>query len=77
MDRSPEVEQLAIALLAGMKAGDAIAVASLFVENEATTVILSPNGPWFYGPFGLIAWAAPIVMVSTGSAGPSWERNGA
>ena len=39
MDRSPEVEQLAVASLAGMKAGNAVAVASLFVENEATTVI--------------------------------------
>lgn len=28
MNRSPEVEQLAMAWLAGMKAGDAVAVAS-------------------------------------------------
>ena len=35
MDRSPEVEQLALAWLAGMKAGDA-AVARLFAEHEAT-----------------------------------------
>src|SRR6266576_806838 len=38
MDRSSEVEQLAVAWLVGMKAGDAVAVASLFVESEATTV---------------------------------------
>ena len=39
MERSPEVEQLAMAWLADMKAGVAVAVASLFVEDEATTVI--------------------------------------
>ena len=47
MDRSPEVEQLAVAWLAGMKAGDAVAVASLFVENEATTVIGNGADQWF------------------------------
>lgn len=49
MDRSPEVEQLAIAWLAGMKAGDAAAVASLFVEGEATTVIGNGAEQWFTG----------------------------
>jgi hypothetical protein len=49
MDRSPEVEQLAVAWLAGMKAGDAVAVASLFVENEATTVIGNGADQWFTG----------------------------
>jgi hypothetical protein len=49
MNRSPEVEQLAMAWLAGMKAGDAVAVASLFVENEATTVIGNGAEQWFTG----------------------------
>ena len=49
MDRSPEVEQLAVAWLAGMKAGDALAVASLFAENEATTVIGNGADQWFTG----------------------------
>jgi hypothetical protein len=49
MDRSPEVEQLAVAWLAGMKAGNAVAVASLFVENEATTVIGNGADQWFTG----------------------------
>ena len=49
MDRSPEVEQLAVAWLAGMKAGDAVAVASLFAESEATTVIGNGADQWFTG----------------------------
>jgi hypothetical protein len=49
MERSPAVEQLATAWLAGMKAGDAVAVASLFVENEATTVIGNGAEQWFTG----------------------------
>src|SRR6266487_1566224 len=49
MDRSPEVEQLAVAWLAGMKAGDAVGVASPFVENEATTVIGNGADQWFTG----------------------------
>ena len=49
MDRSPEVEQLAVAWLAGMKAGNAVAVASLFVESEATTVIGNGADQWFTG----------------------------
>jgi hypothetical protein len=49
MDRSPEVEKLAVAWLAGMNAGDAVAVASLFVENEATTVIGNGADQWFTG----------------------------
>jgi hypothetical protein len=49
MDRSPEVEQLAVAWLAGMKAGDATAVASLFAEHEATTVIGNGADQWFTG----------------------------
>lgn len=49
MDRSPEVEQLAVAWLAGMKAGDAVAVASLFVETEATTVVGNGADQWFTG----------------------------
>jgi hypothetical protein len=49
MDRSLEVEQLAVAWLAGMKAGNAVAVASLFVENEATTVIGNGADEWFTG----------------------------
>jgi hypothetical protein len=49
MDRSPEVEQLAVAWLAGMKAGDAAAVASLFIESEATTVIGNGADQWFTG----------------------------
>src|SRR6202035_2017789 len=49
MDRSPEVEQLAMAWLAGMKAADAVAVASLFVESEATTVVGNGADQWFTG----------------------------
>ncbi|HEY6790055.1 MAG TPA: nuclear transport factor 2 family protein [Trebonia sp.] len=49
MDRSPEVEQLAVAWLAGMKAGDIVAVASLFVASEATTVIGNGADQWFTG----------------------------
>ena len=49
MDRSPEVEQLAVAWLAGMKAGDTVAVASLFVAGEATTVIGNGADQWFTG----------------------------
>jgi SnoaL-like protein len=49
MDRSPEVEQLALAWLAGMKAGDVAAVASLFVDHEATTVIGNGADQWFTG----------------------------
>jgi hypothetical protein len=49
MDRSPEVEQLAVAWLAGMKAGDAVAVASLWVESEATTVVGNGADQWFTG----------------------------
>jgi hypothetical protein len=49
MERSPEVEQLAVAWLAGMKAGDPVAVASLFVVSEATTVIGNGADQWFTG----------------------------
>jgi hypothetical protein len=49
MDRSPEVERLAVAWLAGMKAGDPVAVASLFAEDEATTVIGNGADQWFTG----------------------------
>jgi SnoaL-like domain len=49
MDRSPEVEHLAIAWLAGMKAGDTAAVARLFVASEATTVIGNGADQWFTG----------------------------
>jgi hypothetical protein len=49
MDRSPEVEQLAVAWLAGMKAGDTVAVASLFAASEATTVIGNGADQWFTG----------------------------
>jgi hypothetical protein len=49
MDRSPEVEHLAIAWLASMKAGDTVAVASLFVASEATTVIGNGADQWFTG----------------------------
>ena len=49
MERSPEVEQLAMAWLAGMKAGDAAAVAGLFAEDEATTVIGNGADQWFAG----------------------------
>ena len=49
MDRSREVEQLAAAWLAGMKAGDAAAVASLFAEGAATTVIGNGADQWFTG----------------------------
>jgi SnoaL-like domain len=49
MDRSPEVEQLAVAWLAGMKAGDTVAVATLFVASEATTVIGNGADQWFTG----------------------------
>jgi hypothetical protein len=49
MKRSPEVEQLAVAWLAGMRAGDAVAVASLFTESEATTVIGNGAEQWFTG----------------------------
>jgi hypothetical protein len=49
MDRSPEVEQLAVAWLAGMKAGDTVAVAALFVASEATTVIGNGADQWFTG----------------------------
>ena len=49
MERSPEVERLAVAWLAGMKAGDAAAVAGLFVESEATTVIGNGADQWFTG----------------------------
>jgi ketosteroid isomerase-like protein len=47
--RSPDVEQLAVAWLAGMAAGDAAAVASLFAEHEATTVIGNGADQWFTG----------------------------
>jgi SnoaL-like domain len=47
--RCPEVEQLAVAWLAGMKAGDTVAVASLFVASEATTVIGNGADQWFTG----------------------------
>jgi hypothetical protein len=49
MDRSPDVEQLAVAWLAGMKAGDPVAVASLFAQDEATTVIGNGADQWFTG----------------------------
>jgi len=49
MDRSPDVERLAVAWLAGMKAGDAAAVAGLFAEHEATTVIGNGADQWFTG----------------------------
>ncbi|HEY0937354.1 MAG TPA: nuclear transport factor 2 family protein [Trebonia sp.] len=49
MDRSPEVEQLAVAWLAGMKAGDPVAVAGLFTASEATTVIGNGADQWFTG----------------------------
>jgi ketosteroid isomerase-like protein len=49
MDRAPEVERLAVAWLAGMKAGDPAAVASLFAEDEATTVIGNGADQWFTG----------------------------
>src|SRR5690348_8236060 len=49
MDRSSDVEGLAVAWLAGMKAGDAAAVAGLFAEHEATTVIGNGADQWFTG----------------------------
>jgi hypothetical protein len=49
MERSPEVERLAVAWLSGMKAGDPAAVARLFVESEATTVIGNGVDQWFTG----------------------------
>jgi SnoaL-like domain len=49
VNRAPEVEQLAVAWLAGMKAGDPVAVASLFAEDEATTVIGNGADQWFTG----------------------------
>ena len=49
MDRSPEVEQLAVAWLAGMKAGDPAAVARLFAVDAATTVIGNGADQWFTG----------------------------
>lgn len=49
MNRSEEVERLAVAWLAGMKAGDAFAVASLFAVHEATTVIGNGADQWFTG----------------------------
>jgi SnoaL-like domain len=49
MDRSQEIEQLAVAWLAGMKAGDALGVARLFAESEATTVIGNGADQWFTG----------------------------
>lgn len=49
MDRSPDVERLAVAWLAGMKAGDPAAVAALFAEHEATTVIGNGADQWFTG----------------------------
>jgi ketosteroid isomerase-like protein len=49
MDRSPDVERLAVAWLAGMKAGDAAAVAALFAEHEATTVVGNGADQWFTG----------------------------
>jgi len=49
MERSPDVEQLAVAWLAGMKAGDAAAVAGLFAEHDATTVIGNGADQWFTG----------------------------
>ena len=45
--RSTEVEQLALAWLAGMKAGNPVAVASLFAQSEATTVIGNGADQWF------------------------------
>ena len=49
MDRSPEVEQLAVAWLAGMKAANPAAVAGLFAADEATTVIGNGADQWFTG----------------------------
>jgi SnoaL-like protein len=49
VERSPEVEQLAVAWLAGMKAGDAVAVAALFAASKATTVIGNGADQWFTG----------------------------
>ena len=49
MERSPEVEQLAVAWLNGMKAGDPVAVAGLFAESEATTVVGNGADQWFTG----------------------------
>ena len=49
MNRAPEVERLAVAWLAAMKAGDPVAVASLFAEDEATTVIGNGADQWFTG----------------------------
>jgi hypothetical protein len=49
MERSAEVEELAVAWLAGMKAGDPGAVARLFAEHAATTVIGNGADQWFTG----------------------------
>lgn len=49
MERSPDVERLAVAWLAGMKAADAAAVAALFAEDEAVTVIGNGADQWFTG----------------------------
>jgi hypothetical protein len=49
VERSPDVERLAVAWLAGMKAGDAAAVAALFAEHEAVTVIGNGADQWFTG----------------------------
>src|ERR1700760_3949414 len=49
MDRAPEVEQLAVAWLAGRKAGAPAAVAGLFTVDAATTVIGNGADQWFTG----------------------------
>ena len=49
MERSPDVERLAVAWLASMKAGDAAAVADLFAVSDATTVIGNGADQWFTG----------------------------
>ena len=49
VERSTDVERLAVAWLAGMKAGDAAAVAALFAEHEAVTVIGNGADQWFTG----------------------------
>src|SRR5258707_12199758 len=67
MERSPEVEQLAVAWLDGMKAGDPVAVASLFVESEATTVIGNGTDQWFTGD----AYAKKRVDQNLGEHGGS------
>jgi len=55
MERCPEVERLAVELMARMKAGDADGVTELFAPGPATLLIGNGAGSWFCGHDATVA----------------------